>query len=59
MVEAPGDETVLHIGEVPAPALGPGGLRLRVAATDPEGYEPCLDRGNVHALKIEARDGEH
>ncbi len=33
VVEAPGDETALRIGEVAAPTLGPGGLRLRVAAT--------------------------
>ena len=33
VVEAPGDETALRIGEVDAPTLGPGGLRLRVAAT--------------------------
>jgi putative PIG3 family NAD(P)H quinone oxidoreductase len=33
VVEAPGDETVLRIAEVAAPRLGPGGLRLRVAAT--------------------------
>ncbi len=33
VVEAPGDETALRIAELPAPALGPGGLRLRVAAT--------------------------
>ena len=29
----PGDESVLRLGEAPAPALGPGALRLRVAAT--------------------------
>jgi putative PIG3 family NAD(P)H quinone oxidoreductase len=28
-----GDESVMRIGEVPAPVLVPGGLRLRVAAT--------------------------
>ncbi len=33
VVEAPGDETALRIAELPPPALGPGGLRLRVAAT--------------------------
>jgi len=31
--DEPGDESVLHIGSVPAPALGPRDLRLRVAAT--------------------------
>jgi putative PIG3 family NAD(P)H quinone oxidoreductase len=31
--DAPGDESVLRLGDVPAPALGPGELRLRVAAT--------------------------
>jgi len=31
--DAPGDESVLRLGEVAAPALGPGELRLRVAAT--------------------------
>jgi putative PIG3 family NAD(P)H quinone oxidoreductase len=31
--DAPGDESVLHLAEVPAPALAPGCLRLRVAAT--------------------------
>ncbi len=30
--DAPGDESVLHVGEVPAPALAPGHLRIRVAA---------------------------
>jgi putative PIG3 family NAD(P)H quinone oxidoreductase len=33
VVEAPGDETRLRIADVPAPALGPGDLRIRVAAT--------------------------
>ena len=33
VVEAPGDETALRIAELPAPVLGPGDLRLRVAAT--------------------------
>jgi len=30
--EKPGDESVLRVGEVPAPACGPGDLRLRVSA---------------------------
>jgi putative PIG3 family NAD(P)H quinone oxidoreductase len=30
--EQPGDESVLHLGEVPAPALGAGEVRLRVRA---------------------------
>jgi putative PIG3 family NAD(P)H quinone oxidoreductase len=30
--DKPGDESVLHVGEVPAPTLGPGQLRIRVAA---------------------------
>jgi putative PIG3 family NAD(P)H quinone oxidoreductase len=30
--DAPGDESVLHVGEVDAPALGPNDLRIRVAA---------------------------
>jgi putative PIG3 family NAD(P)H quinone oxidoreductase len=29
--DAPGDESVLRVGEVEAPALGPGDLRIRVA----------------------------
>jgi putative PIG3 family NAD(P)H quinone oxidoreductase len=29
--DAPGDESVLHVGEVEAPALGPNDLRIRVA----------------------------
>ncbi|MEE9607632.1 MAG: NAD(P)H-quinone oxidoreductase [Myxococcota bacterium] len=33
LFDAPGDESVLHLGEAPAPALEPGCLRLRVAAT--------------------------
>jgi putative PIG3 family NAD(P)H quinone oxidoreductase len=33
IVKEPGDESVLAIGEVPAPALGAGELRIRVAAT--------------------------
>jgi putative PIG3 family NAD(P)H quinone oxidoreductase len=32
LVEQPGAEDVMRLGEVPAPALGPGELRLRVAA---------------------------
>jgi len=31
--DAPGDESVLRLGDAPAPPLGPGELRLRVAAT--------------------------
>src|SRR5512134_230608 len=31
--DAPGDESVLRLADVPAPRLGPGELRLRVAAT--------------------------
>lgn len=33
LTDRPGDETVLRVGEVPAPVLGPGELRIRVAAT--------------------------
>jgi putative PIG3 family NAD(P)H quinone oxidoreductase len=33
VVDASGGEPVLRVGEVPAPALEPGALRLRVAAT--------------------------
>jgi putative PIG3 family NAD(P)H quinone oxidoreductase len=33
VVESPGDETRLRIADVPAPTLGPGDLRIRVAAT--------------------------
>jgi putative PIG3 family NAD(P)H quinone oxidoreductase len=33
VVDSSGDEPALHIGEVPAPELAPGALRLRVAAT--------------------------
>src|SRR5688572_27593575 len=29
--DEPGDESVLRVGEVEAPALGPGDLRIRVA----------------------------
>src|SRR5437899_6397912 len=29
----PGDESVLHLGDVPPPALGPDDLRIRVRAT--------------------------
>ena len=29
----PGDEDVMHLGEVPAPALEPGSIRIRVVAT--------------------------
>lgn len=31
--DQPGDESVLHIGDVPAPALGPNDVRIRVRAT--------------------------
>jgi len=33
LIDRPGDETVLRIGEAPEPAMGAGELRLRVAAT--------------------------
>jgi len=33
VIERPGDETVLQIGEADAPRLGPGELRIQVAAT--------------------------
>lgn len=33
LTDRAGDESVLRIGEAPAPALGPGALRIRVAAT--------------------------
>src|SRR5271165_3459477 len=33
LVDAPGDERVLRLGEVPAPVAGPRDLRLRVVAT--------------------------
>ena len=33
LIDRPGDETVLRIGETPEPVLGAGELRLRVAAT--------------------------
>lgn len=33
VVQEPGDETQLAIGEVPAPSLGPDDLRIRVAAS--------------------------
>jgi putative PIG3 family NAD(P)H quinone oxidoreductase len=32
VIEKPGDESVLQLGEVPSPALGPDDLRIRVAA---------------------------
>jgi putative PIG3 family NAD(P)H quinone oxidoreductase len=32
LVEEPGDETALRIGDAPAPSLGPGDLRIRVVA---------------------------
>ena len=31
--DQPGDESVLHLGDVPSPPLGPGEIRLRVRAT--------------------------
>lgn len=33
LIDSPGDETVLRIGDAPEPVLGAGELRLRVAAT--------------------------
>jgi NADPH2:quinone reductase len=30
--DRPGNESVLRVGEAPAPELGPGGLPIRVAA---------------------------
>jgi tumor protein p53-inducible protein 3 len=33
LIERPGDETAMRIGDAPAPELQPGALRLRVAAT--------------------------
>jgi putative PIG3 family NAD(P)H quinone oxidoreductase len=33
LVREPGDETVLTLGEAPAPALGPADVRIRVSAT--------------------------
>ena len=33
LVDEPGDETHLRVGEAPSPELGPGDLRIRVAAT--------------------------
>jgi tumor protein p53-inducible protein 3 len=33
LIDRPGDETVLRLGEAPEPTLGAGELRLRVAAT--------------------------
>jgi len=33
LTDGPGDESVLRVGEAPAPALGPGALRIRVVAT--------------------------
>jgi putative PIG3 family NAD(P)H quinone oxidoreductase len=32
VIEKPGDENVMHVGDVPSPALGAGELRIRVAA---------------------------
>jgi putative PIG3 family NAD(P)H quinone oxidoreductase len=31
LFDQPGDESVLYVGEIPPPALGPGDLRIRVA----------------------------
>jgi len=33
VIDQPGDESVLRLGEAPEPALVPGSLRLRVTAT--------------------------
>ncbi len=33
LIDAPGDESVLHIGETEAPPMRPGAIRIRVAAT--------------------------
>ena len=33
VIDAPGDESVMRVGEVPAPDLGAGSLRIGVAAT--------------------------
>ncbi len=33
VIDQPGDENVMHLAEVPAPAAGPGELLVRVAAT--------------------------
>jgi putative PIG3 family NAD(P)H quinone oxidoreductase len=33
LIREPGDETVLYLGEVPPPALGPADVRIRVTAT--------------------------
>jgi putative PIG3 family NAD(P)H quinone oxidoreductase len=33
LIDAPGDESVLHIGETEAPSMRPGAIRIRVAAT--------------------------
>jgi len=33
VIEEPGDETCMRVGDVPKPALAPGSLRIRVAAT--------------------------
>ncbi|MFI5321509.1 MAG: alcohol dehydrogenase catalytic domain-containing protein, partial [Myxococcota bacterium] len=32
VIEKPGDETVMQLGEAPVPAMGPDELRVRVAA---------------------------
>lgn len=32
VIDAPGAEDVMHVGEAPSPVLGPGDLRIRVAA---------------------------
>ena len=32
-MEGPGDESVMQLGEAPAPALEPGSIRIRVTAT--------------------------
>ena len=33
LIDEPGDESVLRVGETEAAPLGPGDLRIRVAAT--------------------------
>jgi putative PIG3 family NAD(P)H quinone oxidoreductase len=33
LIDRPGDESVMHIGECPAPRTGPGEIRIAVAAT--------------------------
>ena len=33
VIDEPGDESVLKLGDAPVPELGPGDLRIRVAAS--------------------------